>query len=339
MNPVLAFIKACRLRSDRDSLFKIVLSHFDISRLSGALKTLWDHCSLDLEELHLSFHQRRSNEAVLNDLYTAIDKLDLANKLPTVFCEACDLITIPSLEVDPVSQRIEQNSASIDSLTKSFNELPNLISNAISESLSLISPLKSLEATAQKLHDYLNHLRQTSPRVASPATQHVTDVNHQGLGSNPVTSKKSSIRYLAPDRSMNIICFGLPEESSLADLNKSVNKVLSFLVGSSVTFVDVIRLGKRSKDSQLKPRPLLIKLASVWDRRMIMSNVRKLKDYQVSKLYIREDLSPEDSDIRKEKFKKSKPSSVNKEHDLVISAPESVFNFENDLEEQKSDDD
>ena len=175
--------------------------------------------------------------------------------------------------------------------------------------------------------------------MASPATQHVTDVNHQGLGSNPVTSKKSSIRYLAPDRSMNIICFGLPEESSLADLNKSVNKVLSFLVGSSVTFVDVIRLGKRSKDSQLKPRPLLIKLASVWDRRMIMSNVRKLKDYQVSKLYIREDLSPEDSDIRKEKFKKSKPSSVNKEHDLVISAPESVFNFENDLEEQKSDDD
>ena len=72
---------------------------------------------------------------------------------------------------------------------------------------------------------------------------------------------------------------------------------------------------------------------------MIMSNVRKLKDYEVSKLYIREDLSPEDRDIRKEKFKKSKPSSVNKEHDLVISAPESVFNFENDLEEQKSDDD
>ena len=89
---------------------------------------------------------------------------------------------------------------------------------------------------------------------------------------------------------MNIICFGLPEESSLADLNKSVNKVLSFLVGSSV---DVIRLGKRSKDSQLKLRPLLIKLASVWDRRMIMSNVRKLKDYEVSKLYIREDLSPQ----------------------------------------------
>lgn len=68
VNPVLAFIKAYRLKSDRDSLFRLALSRFDLSRLCGALKTLWDHCESDLEELDLSLHQRRSSESALNDL-------------------------------------------------------------------------------------------------------------------------------------------------------------------------------------------------------------------------------------------------------------------------------
>ena len=41
------------------------------------------------------------------------------------------------------------------------------------------------------------------------------------------------------------------------------------------------------------PRPLLIKPSNVWDKRLILTSVRKLKEYSILKLFVREDVSPE----------------------------------------------
>lgn len=326
INPVLAFIKAFRLKSDRDSLHKLALSHFDISRLSGAYKTLWDHCSTDLEELGLSFHQRRSCESVMNDLCSAIDKLDIVNKLPPFFCEACDLITIPSVEVDPVSQRIEQNTVSIDRLTDSFKELPNLISDAITKSISSTVSMKSLEESAQKLNDQISRLSLTLSQTSTSDTHQPIIRAHKSQkseNSNSLSSKKPAKPEQKLDRSLNIICFGLPEVSSLSELNESVHGLLKFLVGNSITFKDAIRLGRRSPGTQLKdsrPRPLLIKLVSVWDKRLVLSSVRKLRDYSVPRLFVREDLSPEAREDRRDRSVKPKP--VHVAQDLDDSDPE-----------------
>lgn len=56
--------------------------------------------------------------------------------------------------------------------------------------------------------------------------------------------------------------------------------------------------------------------------RLILSSVRKLRDYSVPKLYIREDFSPEDRATRHANFTKSKPVSEAEKRDAVESATE-----------------
>ena len=78
--------------------------------------------------------------------------------------------------------------------------------------------------------------------------------------------------------------------------------------------------------------PLVIKLSSVWDKRLIMASVLKLRDYTISKLYIREDLSPEVRAARASRRKvllasrsspnqKSIQSSSNKSKSMARSSP------------------
>ena len=79
-----------------------------------------------------------------------------------------------------------------------------------------------------------------------------------------------------------------------------------FIVGKPVPLNDLFRLGRRSQTSDsvssspVRPRPVLLKLSSAWDRRLILSAVRKLRGYAIKRLFIREDLSPEDRQKRRE---------------------------------------
>ena len=103
----------------------------------------------------------------------------------------------------------------------------------------------------------------------------------------------------------NLIIFGLPEVESLPDLKKSVDELLNFLVGKSVPLSDLFRLGRRMKSSDsvppARPRPVLLKLLSAWDRRLILSVICKLKGFRVTGMYIREDLSQEQRQKHRER--------------------------------------
>jgi hypothetical protein len=54
-----------------------------------------------------------------------------------------------------------------------------------------------------------------------------------------------------------------------------------------VEVVDAIRVGGRYQPD--RTRPILIKLRSVWDKRLLLSSRRKLKDYSVPHIYIQPD--------------------------------------------------
>ena len=62
INPILAFIKAYRLRGDISGLRNALLSVVDSLLLVDAHKSLWQHCKNDLEELGLSFKNRRDSD-------------------------------------------------------------------------------------------------------------------------------------------------------------------------------------------------------------------------------------------------------------------------------------
>ena len=125
----------------------------------------------------------------------------------------------------------------------------------------------------------------------------------------PFSSK--NVARPQPDRSPNIIVLGLPENDTLEGTKEGADSLLSFVAGRSVPWADAFRLGRRkppdTDSDSVSPRPLLIKLCNVWDKRLVLSSKRKLKGYSVSNVFLREDLPLE---IRKARaLKRQKKSS------------------------------
>ena len=85
-----------------------------------------------------------------------------------------------------------------------------------------------------------------------------------------------------------------------------MDELLNFLVGRSVPLNDLFRLGRRKKTSdsvvQVRPWPVMLQPLSSWDRRLVLSAVRKLKGYTVSNIYSRENLSPVERQKCRERF-------------------------------------
>ena len=114
-NPVLAFVKAYRLRGDTSGLHSTLHPTVDASILVVAYKALWQHCKTDLETLGLFFKNRRDSDkrsvsdAILDDITASFDALVEANKLPPIFVEATDL-SIPPIVLDPIAKKLSENT-------------------------------------------------------------------------------------------------------------------------------------------------------------------------------------------------------------------------------------
>ena len=74
-----------------------------------------------------------------------------------------------------------------------------------------------------------------------------------------------------------------PESRSLIHTENLVRQTFEFAVGLKIKLVDFRRLGKE------KSRPLIVKLASVWDRRLLLNTKYKLKHFKGVRLFVCED--------------------------------------------------
>ena len=123
--------------------------------------------------------------------------------------------------------------------------------------------------------------------------------NPRAAGSRGIDSRKPDV-----SRQQNLILFDLSEEHSLIDSKCIIDEMLEFLVNKPVGIKDLVRIGRSKKAESasvnaLRPRPLLIKLDTVWDRRLVLAFKRKLKQFRVERLFLREDLSLE---VRQRRF-------------------------------------
>ena len=101
-----------------------------------------------------------------------------------------------------------------------------------------------------------------------------------------------------PDRRENLVVFGIGESRSLPETMDYVKSMLEFLTGRSTPVKDMFRIGRIKKPggdepTTSRPRPILLKLVSPWDRRLVLANRSNLKHYSVKGIFVCEDLSPE----------------------------------------------
>jgi hypothetical protein len=89
---------------------------------------------------------------------------------------------------------------------------------------------------------------------------------------------------------MNIVVFGVAEDREASVWRHKLDDALLFVMGYNVDVVDAFRVGRFSVD---KARPIIVKLRSIWDRRMIVSNSYKLKNF-AGRVFISPDESPDE---------------------------------------------
>jgi len=97
----------------------------------------------------------------------------------------------------------------------------------------------------------------------------------------PVTNRGES------DCQMNIILSGIKENKNPEVWRKKVDKVISYVAGRSVEIMDMLRV--RGPFINGKTRPVLVKLKTVWDKRVLLNSKRKLKDYTGGRVYLQPD--------------------------------------------------
>ena len=296
VNPVLAFAKAYRLKGDTVSLSKALSAKFSAGHLEEALKCLWASCHSDFVRVGFTYHARRSTDPVqlfstiFKDLISAMDKLDVGGCLPSIFCEATDLLSLPSLELDPPASQVESNTTAVESLTEAVTELQSSVKLLhCSDFSSSIASLQQLVKTAEELKEELT----SSVATVKSSTTSLSSVIAgsafpKGNGRQPPLNSKAQVKP-SPDRRCNLILFGLPEKKSLADEKSCIDEVLKFVAGKPILWNDAFRLGRRKTSDDLasldvRPRPLLVKVNSVWDRRLLSAKT-KLREYDKARIF------------------------------------------------------
>jgi len=175
--PVLAFIKAFCLRGHVTALKQAALSRFSIPMLFSAKKSLWEFCDADLSLLDVPFTPRHSSEkctqaaADLEDILLAFSKLDEADKIPQIFCEATDLVKLPPIAADPISDLVLGNKACLQEIEGKISQLHAQIT-ALQESTSKVEA--NISTAPSSPLSYADAVRAVSSSVTGVSGQSVS---------------------------------------------------------------------------------------------------------------------------------------------------------------------
>ena len=235
-------------------------------------RAFWNFCHDELVAAKLPFQARHDSDkrsqlsADLEDIVVAFNTLDSSDSIPLIYCEANDLLFLPPLCLDPTAVQVQQNTNILQTLVSQVENLEKKLSSVCSSSQSASSFSYAQAASSQP-----------NPPI------HVTH-------SARLSSTKSP--SFIDSRACNLVLFGLPENDSILKLKSEIDEVLEFLAGKQVIVNDVFRLGKFSASSNC-PNPVLIKLATAWDCKVIHLRKRDLKDFKTSYLFLREDVPPD----------------------------------------------
>ena len=319
VDTVLLFIVALRLKGDKASLKQVVTERFCNDDVVVAKKLLWENCAVHLEACGLQFHYRRDSDtrsqlmANLEDLLQALDTLDSSGLLPSICCEATQLYRIPSISLDQVAEEVHSN-------TKALKDLSSTIACLDKKVTSLVESHSASVASNKPSSSYA-----AATASGLPQSKAANLIPHSGVMSLPLD-----------DRTSNLILFGLPEGSSLVETKKNVDEVLKFLSGKPIQIRDIFRLGKYTEkpSTSFYSRPVLIKLCTAWDRKLVLLRKSNLRHFHIKRLFLHEDVSP-DHRLRQRSSSQKQPSNVSVQGSVV--PPPAVGNSTSSLAKGSTD--
>jgi len=300
VNELLAYVGHYRNRSPRDAVLRVANWFFSPTEIAAAKKCLVDEfgqlvAGTPVVTDRRSTTTRPAHEAELEDIVSTIDCLDTRNNLNNVVFAAVNLSRLPSFgpeetNICSVADKQLQISNTVDQLSHTVGMLcsdPQKISSAdictdVKACLTAIGKVDtSVAAVQSKLNDIGTLSVQLQQKVDSMqcSMQRSTNVTTGGGG--------------AVDRSRNIVFYGVAENRDPDTWRNVIFRGLESAAGRVIEIEDAIRLGRFNNDTR-KQRPILVKLKSIWDRRLVLSGAYKLRDTEeFEHIFIKADESPE----------------------------------------------
>jgi hypothetical protein len=184
-----------------------------------------------------------------------------------------------------LEESVEKMSASIETLVSSCQQRGDM--SAMEQSLqSAVRDMDSrLAAFNTMITDRLDYLHSVCNQLNDTVAS-----SHVGAPSRVQASPAMPSQHQL-DRSMNIVVFGVAEDRSHLVWRQQVDQALKFITGKDIESTDMFRLGRFVAN---KTRPIIVKLRTAWDRRILLANCNRLKGYGDGKIYISPDESLEE---------------------------------------------
>jgi len=320
-NELLAYICFYRDNSNATALRRVVISCFSAEDVSEAKKLMMQEFEsiADARPFFTKRHNSTSRsacEAEIDDIISLFDAVDTQQQtLDKYLFVASDFNQLPKfgpeeLNVSAVVDRQVRMEQIIQNISASMDELTVGGSGRQGDAaLSQQCTQQAVNDIQRQLDGFNSAMNQRLDHLSAICCQ-LAETTRAGNTSSP---SRLQHRVDAKDRSKNIIVFGVAEDRSAVVWRQTVDAALRHVTGSDIDVVDMYRIG-RFVDS--KVRPIVVTLRSAWDRRIILSNCRKLKDFE-GRVFIVPDEEP---DVRRQKVFDRIKKRAEREGKLVVVA-------------------
>jgi hypothetical protein len=284
VNELLSYVSYYRDRANLSAAQRVVLSFYLPTEITSAKKLLSSLFSTKLVNCPHLVERRKSSsrsahDAEVEDIFGIFDYLDRADALSSTVFAAVDFDRVPhygpeEINICAVVDRQVRTDASIEQLTRAVESLlerdaPEVTSNsAIIDAVETVVDKMNVRVTAaidhqlKQLDSLSEKFQQTTNYATRPSQQPGAPVNNN----NEIS-----------DRAMNIVVFGVAEDKNRSVWHAKLSAALQHVAGRSVDISDAFRIGKFNA-SQSRPRPIIVRLRCVWDKRLILGNTRKLAE-------------------------------------------------------------
>ena len=298
VNELLTYIVFYKDWDPRQKLNSFIIRNFIHPDVLSAKRTLISvfETKLDLRDVapqRLTSDLQSDVKADVEDVIAIIRSASVAGLLKDVQFVAVDLGKLPKctpfdVNMSYVIEREEKVDNEINKLSTELADIKQSVARSVQRDFS-----SEFSAVQQSL----SHLQRQYEMFSRSMTVNVNDLLTTCSNTNEHICKKQTVTHHTArdnmdtvDRSLNVVVTGIGEDKNMTVWRDELNNVFKFIVGREVEINDSFRLGRYTEG---KVRPILVKLNTAWDRRLILYSCNKLKTYPI-KVYINADESLED---------------------------------------------
>lgn len=296
INELLAYTAFYRNRSNADNLIKVLIHFYNNIEIGDSKKLLVNEFAKELTNSSLKNERRSSttrpaHHAEVEDIIGILDHVDNSGVLNKVrFCASafdrvphygpeeiniCSVVD-KQLHTDAV---VSELKTQVDALSVlNINKTDAGVCDAFVQRTQATMDeffqrtQITIDALNRQMSTFQNEVTARVCQLHSVCTKLSESVTVNVATNNRPNPSSTNDR----DRSQNLILFGIPEDKNVNVWQQAVSVVLKYVADKDIEVVDLFRIGRFNAQ---KTRPIIVKLRSFWDRRILLSSSYKLKHY------------------------------------------------------------